>query len=116
MPFTECLHCLLILDPTQGNIRVFCRVRPVLPSDLPPNVLAKSIDSGNDGSLSPTPEREGSMLERIKANITYPDKLDPREIILRASSESVTGQERKDEWLFTFDRVSRRAHYFETSS
>ena len=40
-----------------------------------------------------------------RANIVYPDKMDHKEIVLRSSSESATGQERKDEWAFTFDRV-----------
>ncbi len=84
---------------------MFCRVRPVLPSDIPTRSLVRSIDSGNGESLSPTPERDENLFETVKADITYPDKLDPKEIILRASSESATGQERKDEWTFTFDRV-----------
>lgn len=42
----------------------------------------------------------------VKAEIAYPDKMDHKEIVLRSSSESATGQERKDEWVFSFDRVS----------
>ncbi|KAI0689505.1 kinesin motor domain-containing protein [Cytidiella melzeri] len=41
----------------------------------------------------------------MQAEIAFPDKLDHKEFILRASSESATGQERKDEWAFSFDRV-----------
>ncbi|KAI0085806.1 P-loop containing nucleoside triphosphate hydrolase protein [Irpex rosettiformis] len=109
-----------MVQELKGNIRVFCRVRPVLASDLPANALAKSIDSGNDESPNSSPERDDGLLERVKADITYPDKLDPKEIILRASSESATGQERKDEWTFTFDRVfdprSTQAEVFEEIS
>lgn len=41
----------------------------------------------------------------LRAEIEYPDKIDHKEVVLRSSSESATGQERKDEWQFTFDRV-----------
>ncbi len=92
----------------QGNIRVFCRVRPILPSELPPVGMVKSTSStgGSSSKLaSPTPEDEEKLREAAKAEITYPDKMDHKEIVLRSSSESATGQERKDEWAFNFDRV-----------
>ncbi|KZT64495.1 kinesin-domain-containing protein [Daedalea quercina L-15889] len=82
-----------MVQELKGNIRVFCRVRPLLPSDLPP---------------------------RAKAQIVFPDKMDHKEIVLSSSSESATGQERKDEWAFAFDRVfephSSQAEVFEDIS
>jgi kinesin family protein C1 len=63
-----------------GNIRVYCRVRP---------------------PLLPTNEDETGKI----ANIQYPDGKDHREIQLSSVSESATGQERKEQWSFAFDRV-----------
>jgi kinesin family member C1 len=68
------------IQELKGNIRVFCRVRPPL------------IE--NDGE-------SGKV-----AAIEYPDLRDHREIQLSSMSESATGQERKESWAFTFDRVS----------
>jgi kinesin family member C1 len=70
-------------------------VRPVLPSDLSSDDLPQKV----------------ADVDRVKAEITYPDKLDHKEIVLRSCSESATGQERKDEWAFTFDRVT---HFVQT--
>lgn len=67
----------------KGNIRVFCRVRPVLPSDLPSNV-----------------EKEEAM-----AKMAFPDKHDHKDIVLYSTSESAMGVERKDVYNFGFDRV-----------
>jgi len=62
----------------KGNIRVFCRVRPALPSDG-----------------DPTP-----------AEIAYPDaKREKREVVLNSSSENAMGSERRETWQFAFDRV-----------
>jgi kinesin family member C1 len=63
----------------KGNIRVFCRVRPILQS-----------------------EREAGALD---AGWAYPDKRDKREIVVSSSSESAMGQERKEIYLFKFDQV-----------
>lgn len=62
-----------------GNIRVYVRVRPPLPTELAIN--------------TPT------------AAITFPDKRDHREIALTSSSSTATGTERVDTALFSFDRV-----------
>ncbi|KAI0032674.1 P-loop containing nucleoside triphosphate hydrolase protein [Vararia minispora EC-137] len=62
-----------LVQELKGNIRVFCRVRPL---------------------------KEQSM-----ARIQFPDTRDHREIILSSTSESATGQERKETWNFSFDRV-----------
>ena len=97
-----------MVQELKGNIRVFCRVRPVLRSDiLPATLIASTSSSGDmsDGTGSPDPEKEAQLREEAMARITYPDKLDHKEIVVRASSESATGQERKDEWQFTFDKV-----------
>ncbi|OCH96400.1 kinesin-domain-containing protein [Obba rivulosa] len=96
-----------MVQELKGNIRVFCRVRPILPSDLTPAALVKSSSSASSLSTTPTPEPEDA--ERLKgeamAQIVFPDKMDHKEIVLHSSSESATGQERKDEWTFSFDRV-----------
>jgi kinesin family protein C1 len=74
-----------MVQELKGNIRVFCRVRPVLPSDL--------------GSST-----EGVQLE---AKLVFPDQRDHKEIVIKSSSESATGQERKEVYNFGFDRVRR---------
>ncbi|KAJ3541552.1 hypothetical protein NM688_g6068 [Phlebia brevispora] len=107
-----------IIQELKGNIRVFCRVRPILFSDVSSNGSAASTPSSN--SPTPTPEDEARRIRASKADINFPDKLDHKEIVLRSSSESATGQERKDEWAFTFDRVfephSTQAEVFEDIS
>ena len=67
----------------KGNIRVFCRVHPVLPSD------------------------PGSSLERhvLGASLSFPDQRDHKEIVVSSSCESAAGQERKGVYNFGFDRV-----------
>jgi kinesin family member C1 len=72
------------IQELKGNIRVFCRVRPPLVSEV-------------DGE------------SRRVAAIEYPDGRDHRELQLSAMSESATGQERKEQWSFAFDRVSSLA-------
>jgi kinesin family member C1 len=74
-----------MVQELKGNIRVFCRVRPVLPSEM-------------------TGEHGEDPLE-VTARIDYPDRLDHKEIVLNSTSESATGQERKETWQFTFDKV-----------
>ncbi|KAF6759510.1 P-loop containing nucleoside triphosphate hydrolase protein [Ephemerocybe angulata] len=89
----------------KGNIRVFCRVRPVLPSDLP---------------ALPSPEEEERMREELKAKMDFPDNHDHKEIVLHSTSESAMGIERKDVYNFGFDRVfepeSTQAQVFEEIS
>ncbi|KAG6830234.1 hypothetical protein H0H87_008791 [Tephrocybe sp. NHM501043] len=65
-----------MVQELKGNIRVFCRVRPVL-----------STDSDEE------------------ANMVFPDKSEHKEIVLESSSESAMGQERKEVYNFGFDRV-----------
>jgi kinesin family protein C1 len=65
-----------MVQELKGNIRVFCRVRPVLPSD------------GEE-----------------EADIRYPDRRDHREIVVESTSESAMGQERREVYNFGFDRV-----------
>ncbi|KAG6867872.1 hypothetical protein C0993_009946 [Termitomyces sp. T159_Od127] len=60
----------------KGNIRVFCRVRPVLPSDS----------------------------DEV-ANMRFPDQRENKEIVLESSSESAMGQERREVYNFAFDKV-----------
>ncbi|CAL1715392.1 unnamed protein product [Somion occarium] len=84
-----------MVQELKGNIRVFCRVRPLIPSDM-------------------------SSSENTRAEIVYPDTLDHKEIVLSSASENAMGQERKDEWQFAFDRVfephSSQAEVFEDIS
>ena len=75
-----------LVQELKGNIRVFARVRPLLPSD---------VAGTND---------EKARMAAL-ANMSYPDLRDHREIVLSSTSESATGQERKDTWSFSFDRV-----------
>ena len=77
-----------MVQELKGNIRVFCRVRPVLPFEL-------SVEPGE----APKDPSE------VTARIEYPDRLDHKEIVLNSTSESATGLERKETWQFTFDRV-----------
>jgi kinesin family protein C1 len=74
-----------MVQELKGNIRVFARVRPPLASDF----------------SSSNPEDHADALARVE----FPDKRDHKEIALTSYSESATGQERKETWRFTFDRV-----------
>ncbi|TFK92597.1 kinesin-domain-containing protein [Polyporus arcularius HHB13444] len=111
-----------MVQELKGNIRVFCRVRPVLRSDILSDRLVSSTSSGQitDGTGSPDPEEEAHLRDNAMALIAFPDKLDHKEIVVHASSESATGQERKDEWQFAFDKVfephSTQAEVFEEIS
>jgi kinesin family member C1 len=87
-----------MVQELKGNIRVFCRVRPVLPSDhaTPPSLSSSlASDSGSED------------LEKIQANMSFPDLRDHKEIVVSSSSSSATGQERKEVYNFGFDRVTR---------
>ncbi|THU87116.1 kinesin-domain-containing protein [Dendrothele bispora CBS 962.96] len=86
----------------KGNIRVFCRVRPVLPSDLS-GILGGS-SAGTSVALTSTEDIE-KLQEDLTANMIFPDHRDHKEIVLRSSSKSATGQERIEPYAFSFDRV-----------
>ena len=77
-----------MVQELKGNIRVFCRVRPALPFEL----MAEPGETPKDPA-------------EVTSRIEYPDRLDHKEIVLNSTSESVTGQERRETWQFTFDRV-----------
>ncbi|EIW78847.1 kinesin-domain-containing protein [Coniophora puteana RWD-64-598 SS2] len=83
-----------MVQELKGNIRVFCRVRPVLPCDR---------------------EELGAA-----ADMHFPDQQDRREIMLRSTAESAMGNERKEVYNFAFDRVfepmSTQAEVFEEIS
>lgn len=97
------------IQELKGNIRVFCRVRPVLPSDISPDSIVKSTSSASlvllSNSRSPTPDELERQRKDAVASIAYPDKRDHKEIVLYSTSESATGQERKETYNFAFDRV-----------
>ncbi|PFH53260.1 hypothetical protein AMATHDRAFT_73463 [Amanita thiersii Skay4041] len=102
-----------MVQELKGNIRVFCRVRPVLPSDLTALVASDSLDT------LPT-EEINRLKAEVAAYISFPDTKEHKEIILHSSSESATGQERKEVYRFGFDRVfepeSTQAEVFEEIS
>ncbi|KIL56904.1 hypothetical protein M378DRAFT_188507 [Amanita muscaria Koide BX008] len=95
----------------KGNIRVFCRVRPVLMSD----VIGLA-----EGNTRMTKDEFSQLREQVQAHITFPDRIHKKEIVLHSSSESATGQERKEVYNFGFDRVfepeSTQAEVFEEIS
>lgn len=80
---------------------MFCRVRPLIPADA---------SSPGVNSRSPTPEGDDKLKSGAEADISYPDTLDHREIVLSSSSENAMGQERRDEWAFMFDQVGSTRH------
>jgi kinesin family protein C1 len=84
------------IQELKGNIRVFCRVRPLLSSEIAASASITDGDVNMDAA-----RRE----EEIKAQMDFPDKLEQREIVLQGSSESAMGQQRKETWNFAFDRV-----------
>ncbi|KIJ65298.1 hypothetical protein HYDPIDRAFT_175253 [Hydnomerulius pinastri MD-312] len=90
-----------MVQELKGNIRVFCRVRPVLPHDLtsPPAGLRRS-GSSSGNSPNPDEQEKGAV-----ADIAFPDKRDHKEIVLASSSSSAMGNERKEVHNFSFDRV-----------
>ena len=97
-----------MVQELKGNIRVFCRVRPLLPSDIPTDMTTSSSTSSLvlvSKSNSPVPEDLENLRGELLANITYPDKFDHKEIVLSTSTENAMGQERKENWGFSFDRV-----------
>lgn len=95
-----------MVQELKGNIRVFCRVRPVLPSDFPCG--------------SPSSSSGGVAAEDLQANMVFPDRRDHKEIVLSSCSESATGQQRNEVYNFGFDRVfepeSTQAEVFEEVS
>lgn len=95
-----------MVQELKGNIRVFCRVRPVLPHELasPPT-----------GGTRPGPSSKGSSNpedyeKALVADVAFPDKRDHKEIVLTSSSSSAMGQERKEVYAFSFDRVRTCFH------
>ena len=94
-----------IVQELKGNIHVFCRVRPALPSDLVTysGTLSSSGSSVN-GSEGGSVDFEKAK-EELQANVVYPDQRDHKEILVPSSTSSATGQERKEVYNFGFDRV-----------
>ncbi|OCB85473.1 kinesin-domain-containing protein [Sanghuangporus baumii] len=86
------------IQELKGNIRVFCRVRPILPSEIQSSLSRSTIG----GPSSDDPE---ALKAACMARMEYPDRKDHKEIVLSSSTESATGQERKETWNFSFDRV-----------
>ncbi|KAF5385422.1 hypothetical protein D9757_002989 [Collybiopsis confluens] len=96
-----------MVQELKGNIRVFCRVRPVLSSDI----------SASGSQLS---EKAAPLRDEITADMAFPDCRDHKEITLASSSQSATGRERQENYSFVFDRVfephSTQAEVFEEIS
>lgn len=95
-----------MVQELKGNIRVFCRVRPVLPSDIVTYSgslsSSGSTSSRSDGGNIDTEKAK----EELQANLFFPDTRDHKEIVIASSSSSATGQERKEVYNFGFDRVN----------
>ena len=87
-----------MVQELKGNIRIFCRVRPLLPSGI------VSLTSTSDAT-SLTQAEFNELKEDVQTHVTFPDRRDHKEIVLRSSSESATGQERKEVYSFGFHRV-----------
>lgn len=96
-----------MVQELKGNIRVFCRVRPILPSDFTnnPALSSSSPSSVSSRNSMPAPEEFEHLKREAQANMTFPDRQNHKEIVLSSTSESATGQERKEVYNFTFDRV-----------
>jgi kinesin family member C1 len=84
-----------MVQELKGNIRVFCRVRPILSSDLP---SSSSITELSD-------EEFEKRKEGLQGNYLFPDRKEHKEIVLNSASESATGQQRNETYTFGFDRV-----------
>ncbi|KAF8210692.1 P-loop containing nucleoside triphosphate hydrolase protein [Mycena galopus ATCC 62051] len=97
----------------KGNIRVFCRVRPVLPSELASGVSEEGGSVSAAGSLGGAAAAEDTV-----AQIAYPDAALPypsgqKEIVLSSTGAEREwdagmgkgGKGRKEVWGFDFDRV-----------
>ncbi|KAN0123623.1 hypothetical protein V8E52_002955 [Russula decolorans] len=65
-----------LVQELKGNVRVFARVRPLLPSDV-----------------SGTNDEKARMA--AQANMSYPDSGNHQEIVLSSTSESTMGQNGK---------------------
>jgi kinesin family protein C1 len=90
-----------MVQELKGNIRVFCRVRPVITSDLSSSFSSTGlVRSGFPNN--PTPGDEEKV---TAADISFPDKRDKKEIVISSSSSSAMGSERKEVYNFGFDRV-----------
>ncbi|KAF9076233.1 P-loop containing nucleoside triphosphate hydrolase protein [Rhodocollybia butyracea] len=102
-----------MVQELKGNIRVFCRVRPVLPSDAQPSTRT----DGSSTSSPTSPEHLALVRQELTADMTFPDRRHHKEITLWSSSESATGRGRKESYNFTFDKVfepeSTQAEVFE---
>ena len=95
-----------LVQELKGNIRVFCRVRPLLLSDLPSDVAQSVTPSALIRSChAEGPDDTENLKSEYCASIAFPDKRDHKEIVLSSSSENAMGQERKEMWNFSFDRV-----------
>ena len=99
-----------MVQELKGNIRVFCRVRPILLSDL----TGSRSKSPTDNKNQPPPHLSEKELERLKvesrAEMSFPDWRDHKEITVCSYGESAMGHERREVHNFGFDRVRLFLH------
>jgi len=96
-----------MVQELKGNIRVFCRVRPILPLDLTRSAsrLVSGVETEDVELPLSSSEEVEKMNTECRADMTFPDWRDQKEIVLCSYGESATGQERKEVHNFGFDRV-----------
>lgn len=84
----------------------------MLPSDIPHPVRISG--SGSDTPEPPSTEELALIRQELKADMAFPDRRDHKEISLWSLSESATGQERRESYNFSFDKVSFFSLLFDT--
>ena len=91
----------------KGNIRVFCRVRPILEADFARGGGLSSSGSASDvGGKS----KDSNVVGDVGARWVFPDKMDKKEICVETLGENAEGRERRETFKFAFDKVGSSIH------